>query len=43
MTVEEMLERMSSIEIGQWMALYELEAEEDEFKKNHNALVNSFK
>ena len=43
MTVGEMLERMSSIELGQWLALYELEAEEGEFNKNHSSLMNSFK
>ena len=43
MTVDEMLERMSSLELGMWLALYELEGEEDEFKQNHRALVDSFK
>jgi len=43
MTMEEMLERISSRELVQWQALYELEAEEEEFRRKHDQLVNSFR
>ena len=32
MTVEEMLDRISSIELVQWQAFFELENEEEEFR-----------
>jgi len=43
MTVEEMLERISSKELVQWQALYEIEAEEEEFRQKHDQMVNSFR
>jgi len=43
MTVEEMLDRISSSELVQWHALYELEAEEEEFRKQQQQTVNSFR
>jgi hypothetical protein len=43
MTMEEMLERISSKELVQWQALYELESEEEEFRRQHNQLVDSFR
>jgi len=41
--MEEMLERISSVELTQWLALYELESEEYEFNKQHQAMVKSFR
>jgi len=41
--MEEMLERISSTELVQWHALYELEAEEEEFRRQHEATVNPFR
>jgi len=35
MTVEELLERITSVEIVQWQALYELESEEEEQREKH--------
>lgn len=43
MTVEEMLDRISSSELVQWHALYEIEAEEEEFRRKHDQTVNSFR
>jgi hypothetical protein len=43
MTVEELLDRISSVEIVQWQALYEIEKEEEEFDRQQRAMVNSFR
>ena len=43
MTVEEMLTRISSLEIVKWIAYFELENEEEEFQRNKASVTNSFK
>ncbi len=43
MTTGEMLDRMSSVELTMWLALYDLEAEEHEFNKQQHELVSSFR
>jgi hypothetical protein len=42
MTMEELLERISSRELVQWKALFELETEEQDSKKTQQAMLNSF-
>jgi len=43
MTCEEMLTRISSKELVQWQALYEIELEESEHGEKKNAMLNSIK
>lgn len=43
MTVEEMLERISSSELVQWKALYEIETEDKEFNQRKQEMVDSFR
>jgi hypothetical protein len=42
MTLEEMLERMSSAEILMWMALYAIEDEDKEVSKSKQDMLRSF-
>ena len=43
MTVDEMLERISSTELVRWQAFYELEKEDEDHNTDHSRRVNSFK
>ena len=43
MTCEEMLTRISSRELMQWQALYEIESEESEHNEKKNSMLNSLK
>jgi hypothetical protein len=43
MTKEEMLDRISSFELCQWRALYELEEEDQDGEKNKNSMMNSMR
>ena len=43
MTLEELLDRMSSIEIVQWMAFYEIEKEERDSTKRKQDMLGALK
>jgi len=43
MTVNEMLERMTSEEINQWIAFYAWEKEEEEFANGKQQMMNKLK
>jgi hypothetical protein len=43
MTLEEMLDRISSNELVMWKALYELEKEEQDSGKRQSDLINSLR
>jgi len=43
MTMEEMLERISSIELVRWQALLEIENEEHQSTQTQQQMLNSFK